>query len=1129
VGAYIHRLHLSIDYALSVSYKRNLHDGKSKFVARITLVKAIPFYGFHVGYRYYLKIYMLDPMVMTRLADLLQQGVIMKKGFQPFEAHLQHLLQWMSDYNLYGCDYIDCSKVVFRSPVPKYEELAIPFHLWHDRSIPEGLVSEQSDLPRLSHCSIEVDICVQDIMNRRDIKPRSIHHDFIERLNPLAPDEKLVRSMAGLWRDEARRRKSTMLDLKPGSNPVTANIQISMSNNSRNSQPRGWIHEDDHREKLMALIAGEKSKSDDANPSFATFVKHNPLEPTIRTSLEAVEDLFPENLRASLGFSPETSTRGIGNDIYHQEDRVVDEQRILDLDMNDDDQINYDSDEDAMWERNLRAEHRNHVENNRLDLADMDQEEHEIDNILRPDGDHPTEQVHSSSDPNVFKRATSSSGQDMSALSTVSEHPPSEVLESGRVLDTSVSSLLSQPSLKPHFEPPEAVLADADYEHKWIVGHNHAINGVSLLPTTLSKKWASQECSIPPEKFQANPLQCPIVKDPHAFDTVGRLSQRTPSPPSASRKRKAASFDACAKVSNTANPIELSSLKFSPSTIALLDFHGPPPSLTSVISTMQNFDIPRVIYKDAFYSSETDVPEHSRDWAGREFKLTGSTAPFLPEFDPTGSSETSLGGKSVVLDKLDREEGHRYRRRACGIRSWEIASPSPSYTEVRSWLCNEKRSTLANAANPQAFWRTAASFREESKLSQIDGPTQKNKYGFKYTQDQAIPNHTEHEVQYMSTMSLEIHVNTRADFVPNPEEDEVQCLFWCFESDQARLKNNANTEGSHLGVIVLSKDGNMFRRIARHGGMEVQEETSELDLMIRITEIVRSHDPDILTGFEVHGSSWGYLIERACLKYDYDFIDELSRVKTPSQRRLGKGNDKWGFNNTSTIRVTGRHVINIWRAMRSELNLLQYTMENIVFHLLHRRVPHFTWADLTRWYESGKSQDIAKVIAYYTSRVQLDLEILEENELIARTSEQARILGVDFFSVFSRGSQFKVESLMFRIAKPENFLLVSPSRKQVGEQNALQCLPLVMEPQSAFYNSPVLVLDFQSLYPSVMIAYNYCYSTFLGRLVNWRGTNKMGFTEFKREQRLVELLKDHQYCAEWYHVFETRDTKIPLG
>jgi DNA polymerase zeta len=139
----------------------------------------------------------------------------------------------------------------------------------------------------------------------------------------------------------------------------------------------------------------------------------------------------------------------------------------------------------------------------------------------------------------------------------------------------------------------------------------------------------------------------------------------------------------------------------------------------------------------------------------------------------------------------------------------------------------------------------------------------------------------------------------------------------------------------------------------------------------------------------------------------------------------------------------------------------------------------------------------------------MDIEILEANELIPRTSEQARLLGVEFFSVFSRGSQFKVESIMFRIAKPENLLLVSPSRKQVGSQNALECLPLVMEPQSAFYPSPLLVLDFQSLYPSVMIAYNYCYSTCLGRVVSWRGTNKMGFTEYNRREGVLRLLKDH--------------------
>lgn len=179
--------------------------------------------------------------------------------------------------------------------------------------------------------------------------------------------------------------------------------------------------------------------------------------------------------------------------------------------------------------------------------------------------------------------------------------------------------------------------------------------------------------------------------------------------------------------------------------------------------------------------------------------------------------------------------------------------------------------------------------------------------------------------------------------------------------------------------------------------------------------------------------------------------DELSRMKSSSHGRFGKESDRWGFTQASAIRVTGRHIINIWRALRGELNLTQYTLENVTFHLLHKRyvlgileltcdrVPHYSHADLTKWYQGDKR---SRVFSYYLSRCLIDLEILESQELVARVwyvafwkvlilSEQARVLGIDFYSVFNRGSQFKVESLVLRIAKAECFMLISPNRKQV--------------------------------------------------------------------------------------------------
>ena len=40
--------------------------------------------------------------------------------------------------------------------------------------------------------------------------------------------------------------------------------------------------------------------------------------------------------------------------------------------------------------------------------------------------------------------------------------------------------------------------------------------------------------------------------------------------------------------------------------------------------------------------------------------------------------------------------------------------------------------------------------------------------------------------------------------------------------------------------------------------------------------------------------------------------------------------------------------------------------------------------------------------------------------------------------------------------------------RQVAEQDSLTCLPLIIEPEGRLYTSPVVVLDFRSLYPSVM-------------------------------------------------------------
>ena len=1050
---------------------------------------------------------MLNPMVMTRLTDLLHQGAILNRVIQPYEAHLQYLLQWMCDYNLFGCDYINCAKVQFRGPVPDSNEVDIKRHKWHDESIPEEFVTEDDQFPRQSHCTLEIDICVQDILNRHELQYRPIHHDFLERSSqmPRNPDDKYVPSMAGLWKDETRRRKRRMGLSNTAGSPFPAEVLVSMSADPRNTDQGGWIHEEEYRGYVMDLIKEEKEHTD--NVSFGTFVKETPGLDKIKTTVESVEDLYPENLlihqlddneeeqeQDPQSIEEVKSTMTLVNALPGDNLLPGNVEQLPDLAVN--------AAEDEFGED---------------DLSDTDLQQ-TLDpltaSLLRQSGEARTSDDHFDEGIDLVD--------------------PSEA---GSMVDPSSPSTVRKRNMRPEFESPQKrqrILNSSPHTARK-VSFREKLEGIKSTQKRIDEEPRLSQLSQGSIKASGHggptTMSFPTVKNYNDSGTKLRLSQSgysnsqelpktpaakripvggtvtTPITPWTHQKTSPAKPDSSGpKVTEEGSSFIDNLVRSWPHKNSTFYFSSGPPCLDEVEETMMLAGLPPVLFQNAYYSNEKDVPDRPRDYAGREFKLQSITVPYLPPFDPTGRHPANFGeNKPSVVNKKKLQAELRLRSQRCGLRNWEIAKPPPSFDEVQVWL--EEESLKSTPARIPKRQKSASPKPRKVKfmenLSQIEGPTQKNKHGFKFSQKQKSTS-VKHETQYMSIMSLEVHANSRGDLVPDPLEDEIQCIFWTVEGEE-----NPTIDRPRIGILCLSDEKGIAERIAKQVSVEVEYEEDELDLINRIVDIVRQFDPDILTGYEVHNSSWGYLIERARMKFEYNLCEEISRMKSQSHGRFGKDADKWGFTHTSTIRVTGRHMINIWRAMRGELNLLQYTMENVVFHLLHKRIPHYTHSALTNWYLSTKPRDLSKLLNHFLSRIQLNLDILEANEIVPRTSEQARLLGVDFFSVISRGSQFKVESTMFRIAKPENFVLVSPSRKQVGMQNALECLPLVMEPQSDFYSSPLLVLDFQSLYPSVMIAYNLCYSTCLGRITSWRGRNKMGFMDFKREPGLLGLVQDH--------------------
>jgi DNA polymerase zeta len=203
VRQYITTMERSLNHAISVTLKQNPNSPTSRHIRAIVLVKGVPFYGFHSGYAPFLKIYLVDPSDLIRLTTLLSSGAIMGTAFKVYEAHLSFVLQFLSDFGLYGCNWLDLANSnPLRSPPKSPSSGSTPLATYP--------ASKESAL------NLEFAVVPPEILNRRRITSPASQQNLDKDSSIFrSPD---VQSLRELWDTERVRRMK--LGLPPTPTPA---------------------------------------------------------------------------------------------------------------------------------------------------------------------------------------------------------------------------------------------------------------------------------------------------------------------------------------------------------------------------------------------------------------------------------------------------------------------------------------------------------------------------------------------------------------------------------------------------------------------------------------------------------------------------------------------------------------------------------------------------------------------------------------------------------------------------------------------------------------------------------------------------------------------------------------------
>ncbi|XP_051905089.1 DNA polymerase delta catalytic subunit [Hippocampus zosterae] len=290
------------------------------------------------------------------------------------------------------------------------------------------------------------------------------------------------------------------------------------------------------------------------------------------------------------------------------------------------------------------------------------------------------------------------------------------------------------------------------------------------------------------------------------------------------------------------------------------------------------------------------------------------------------------------------------------------------------------------------------------------------------------------------------------------------------------LQSCASIVGSQILCFTQEKDLLQASALLTHSAP--LDNKSQRDIFLSEqswAEFLRTVDADIVTGYNIQNFDFPYLLNRAAaLKVNpFPYLGRVRRIKSVL-RDLNFQSKQMGRRENKIINMEGRVQFDLLQVLLRDYKLRSYTLNAVSFHFLQEQkedVQHSIITDL----QNGNEQTRRRLAVYCLKDAYLPLRLLQKLMCVINYMEMARVTGVPLTYLLSRGQQIKVVSQLLRQAAKQD--LVMPVVKPQGGEDYTGAT--VIEPEKGYYSVPIATLDFSSLYPSIMMAHNLCYTTLL--------------------------------------------------
>jgi DNA polymerase elongation subunit (family B) len=259
---------------------------------------------------------------------------------------------------------------------------------------------------------------------------------------------------------------------------------------------------------------------------------------------------------------------------------------------------------------------------------------------------------------------------------------------------------------------------------------------------------------------------------------------------------------------------------------------------------------------------------------------------------------------------------------------------------------------------------------------------------------------------------------------------------------------------------------------------------TESDLLQGWTKLVREKNPNVIIGYNIFGFDIPYMIERAkallCL-YPFD-QQGFHKTQSATEKTIKWSSSAYGKQEFQFLDAEGRLFVDLLPLVQRDYKMANYKLKTISTHFLGETKDPLTHHGIFKCYKLGMvggatgSKALGICGKYCIQDSVLVLKLFDHLQSWLGLCEMATTCRIPIFGLYTQGQQIRVYSQIYKYCMDNNKVVENDAYTVTDDERYIGAH--VFDPVPGVYDK-VTPVDFASLYPTTIIAYNIDYSTWV--------------------------------------------------